>query len=124
MMKLLSILVIASYFQISVICSKGRVSNIQISKVFHEITTKSTNGPGACVAKNCYKESIVCTSDPSCFEATQCNAECLTAPDIDSCNLLCELNYGFNNTAYTVLLDCMVENGCLPQSPYDGMKIK
>ena len=77
-------------------------------------------GPGACVMKSCSQESIACTADPKCLQATQCNAACTNSSDVDSCNLLCELNYGYNNTAYTVLLDCMVKYNCLPQSPFDG----
>lgn len=109
-------LLICIVILVSAVCAK--VHNNQLSQLFVE-----SSGPGSCVMKKCSSETVTCTSDPKCFEATQCNAACVNAPDVDSCNLLCELNYGYNNTAYTELLDCMVENSCLPESPYDGKEI-
>ena len=74
-----------------------------------------------CTIWKCSSELKSCLSDRKCAIALGCNAQCVSKSNADSCNLLCELNYGYNNTEYSNLLSCLVESGCLPVSPMDGV---
>ena len=76
-----------------------------------------------------------------CRKAAICNTKCQSQSDVDGihyklielfsnsffsilsekgCNLVCELNNGYNNKAYSELLVCFVKNKCLPVSPMNG----
>ena len=78
-------------------------------------------GPGTCLIKNCSKPSLECLTDGQCRKATACNTGCSVKKNADACNLLCELNYGYNSTKYRELLQCMSDHGCLPVSPDNGV---
>lgn len=75
---------------------------------------------GACVSLHCEKETTDCLNDESCLDALECNAGCVDASDYDTCNLNCELNYGYQDPYYSNLLECMVHHGCLPMAADDG----
>ena len=55
-------------------------------------------GSGTCLIKNCSKLSLECLTDGQCRKATACNTGCPVKKNADACNLLCELNYGYNST--------------------------
>ena len=74
-----------------------------------------------CTVLKCSSDLKSCLQNRKCTLAVECNARCVNQPNEDSCNLLCELNNGYNNTEYSNLLSCLVENGCLPTSPMDGI---
>ena len=59
--------------------------------------------------------------DSQCRKASFCNAECTGKKNVEACNLLCELTYGYNSTKYRALLQCMSDHGCLPVNPPDGV---
>ena len=73
-----------------------------------------------CMFLNCSKPLLSCTLDTQCRHAAMCNAGCQSKSNVESCNLLCELTYGYNSTKYRNLMACMSEHGCLPKSPSDG----
>ncbi len=77
-------------------------------------------GPGSCLLLNCSKPTFECLLDKQCREAAWCNAKCQGKADVEACDLLCELTYGYNSTKYRSLLQCMSDHGCLPKSPPDG----
>ena len=74
-------------------------------------------GPG-CVSKYCAQEAHDCGTEWSCIQAGVCNANCETfhKSTKERCDLLCELNYGYNSTKYRALLQCMNEHDCLPHN--------
>jgi len=49
-----------------------------------------------------------------------CNTKCEFERDVDGCNLICELTYGYNNTVYTEALGCATKHGCIPHAKDDG----
>ena len=79
------------------------------------------SGPGSCLLVNCSKKVLECLTDGQCFKASLCNSGCLKKTNVEGCNLLCELTYGYNSSKYRDLLQCMSEHGCLPVSPPDGI---
>lgn len=78
------------------------------------------NGPGSCVLVNCFKPFALCMLDTQCRQAIICDENCLNKANKESCNLLCELTYGYNSSKYREVLQCMSDHGCLPTSPPDG----
>ena len=65
-------------------------------------------GPGICVLVNCSKQFMLCMLDTKCREAVLCNYNCLNKVNNESCNLLCELTYGYNSTRYRrIITPCM-----------------
>ena len=69
---------------------------------------------------NCSKTVLECLADRQCFKASLCNAGCSKKANVEGCNLLCELTYGYNSSRYRALLQCMSKHRCLPVSPPDG----
>jgi len=69
-----------------------------------------------CVSEYCGPEAKSCALSWGCIKATACNADCqfFHNSTSEACNLLCELNYGYNSTEYRQLMQCMSDNGCLP----------
>lgn len=78
-------------------------------------------GPGSCLIENCSTKVLECLADGQCFKASLCNAGCSKKANVEGCNLLCELTYGYNSSKYRELLQCMSEHDCLPVSPPDGV---
>lgn len=78
-------------------------------------------GSGTCVLVNCSIPALECMLDSQCRKASFCNAECTGKKNVEACNLLCELTYGYNSTKYRALLQCMSDHGCLPVNPPDGV---
>jgi len=76
----------------------------------------ATGSGSSCIRANCSKEATACGTEWSCIKAGACNADCqfFHAKTSESCNLLCELNYGYNSTKYRGLMQCMADHGCLP----------
>jgi len=72
----------------------------------------------SCVTQYCSPEAHDCATQWSCVQAGVCNAHCelLKSGSQERCNLLCELNYGYNSTKYRALMQCMNKHGCLPHS--------
>jgi len=75
---------------------------------------------GVCVSIHCEMETTACLADQSCLDALECNAECVDSSDYDTCNLNCELNFGYQDPDYSNLLECMVQHSCLPMAADDG----
>ena len=73
-----------------------------------------------CIVENCARESAECVINLRCAEALACDAKCQESKEVDACNLLCELTYGYNNTKYKAITQCMVDHGCMPREPPDG----
>jgi len=70
-----------------------------------------------CIQANCSSQAKACGTEWSCIKAGACNANCALPwhkKDRESCNLLCELSYGYNSTKYRDLMQCMSDHGCLP----------
>merc|ERR1719336_3827685 len=78
------------------------------------------DGPISCIAKNCAGEFAGCMKDKKCRQAMFCNTKCEFERDVDGCNLICELTYGYNNTKYTEALGCSTKHGCIPHAKDDG----
>ena len=76
----------------------------------------STGLGSSCINTYCGKETKACGTDWKCVKAGACNADCqfFHKKTSESCNLLCELNYGYNSTAYRHLMQCMADHKCLP----------
>ena len=85
------------------------------------VVRRHVGGPGTCLIKYCSKSSLECVADSQCRKATACNTGCAGKENTDACNLLCELDYGYNSTKYRQLLQCMSDHGCLPVSPDNGV---
>ena len=81
----------------------------------------TVGGPGSCLVANCSKTVVECLADGQCLKASMCNAGCSKKENVEGCDLLCELTYGYNSSKYRELLQCMSEHGCLPVSPPDGV---
>jgi len=73
-------------------------------------------GGNNCVSQYCEDEAKSCGTEWSCIKAGACNADCefFHKKTSESCNLLCELNYGYNSSKYRQLMQCMSDHGCLP----------
>jgi len=84
------------------------------------LANRRLNGPISCIAKNCVSEFGKCVKDSKCRAAMLCNMKCEFERDVDGCNLICELTYGYNNTRYTEALGCATKNGCIPHAADDG----
>lgn len=80
------------------------------------VVSDSIGGPGTCIVANCSLSSAACLLDGQCRKATSCNAGCTKEENVEACNLLCELTYGYNSTKYRALMQCMSDHGCLPVS--------
>ena len=91
---------------------------IGIANCFH---IKSDQGPGTCILTNCSEPTVACVLKEQCRNAVFCNYKCQNKKNQEACNLLCELNYGYNSTEYRSLMQCMSDHGCLPVSPSDGI---
>jgi len=84
---------------------------------FNSIVSNVGNAGGSsCINQHCMDEAKNCGTEWSCVQAGVCNADCqfFHKKTSESCNLLCELNYGYNSTKYRALMQCMSDNGCLP----------
>lgn len=77
-------------------------------------------GPGECMNANCSTELKSCIADKTCRKANLCNLECENKKNVQACDLLCELTYGYNSTEYRAFLQCAVDHHCLPVYPPDG----
>jgi hypothetical protein len=86
-------------------------------------TTVRGRGTPSCIMKNCSSELGACLKDGSCRKATFCNAKCQLPwnKNVEGCNLLCELSYGYNSTTYRNMMQCMSDHSCLPTMPSDGI---
>lgn len=73
-----------------------------------------------CLLIHCGLPSIACSIDEQCRKALECNAKCQKEAQQNSCDLLCELTYGYNSTRYKSLLQCMADHQCLPKASIDG----
>lgn len=73
-----------------------------------------------CSIKFCFFSLMSCWFNNACRSALLCNSNCSGQPDEAGCNLLCQLNEGYQNDQYTSLLQCMAKNSCLPVLPEDG----
>merc|ERR1711966_289384 len=92
------------------------VSAMSHHRLMHE-AKHIMNGMGSsCINEHCYDEAKNCGTEWSCIKAGACNADCqfFHKKTSESCNLLCELNYGYNSTKYRELMQCMSDHGCLP----------
>jgi len=87
-------------------------------KYFHAENTGPN--PLKCLATHCAGACGKCFTNKKCIQAVFCNAKCQGQPEEDGCDLLCELTYGYNNTAYTNVLKCATSNNCLPVNKNDG----
>lgn len=77
-------------------------------------------GPAGCVIEHCAGQLAKCSLNTECRKTLACNAACQSKPNVDGCNLVCELSYGYGNPQYEKVLQCMVAKGCIPLSPMDG----
>jgi hypothetical protein len=69
-----------------------------------------------CIAKHCPLLWGKCILDEQCRQALGCNVKCvLEKANMNKCNLLCELNYGYGSEIYKNALQCGVDNNCFPQ---------
>ena len=69
-----------------------------------------------CVSLHCGKQWGACLFDTQCRKALACNAKCvLGRKNVNKCNLLCELNFGYGSAPYKNALQCGVDNKCFPQ---------
>lgn len=107
------------------LCLRGMNAKILFILMMPMCTTFSAlfhrNGGAECIFRHCGTETAICLGDDKCAQAITCNEKCLSEIDVDSCNLLCELNYGYNNEVYSKILACMIEHNCLPKNPMDGI---
>ena len=91
------------------------------SSMMPVVVRGQVGGSGTCVLVNCSIPALECMLDSQCRKASFCNAECTGKKNVEACNLLCELTYGYNSTKYRALLQCMSDHGCLPVNPPDGV---
>lgn len=73
-----------------------------------------------CILEHCTGAGAKCVADKRCRAALECDAKCQTSPEVNSCNLICELTSGYNNTLYKNTLQCAVDHDCMPHYPPDG----
>jgi hypothetical protein len=69
-----------------------------------------------CISLHCGVQIGKCLFDKQCRAAVACNAKCQGKRNEQACNLLCELTYGYNSTAYKENMQCMVDHNCIPKS--------
>jgi len=94
------------------------VSAMSHHRLMHE-AKHIMNGMGSsCINEHCYDQAKACGTEWSCIKAGACNADCqfFHKKTSESCNLLCELNYGYNSTKYRNLMQCMADYKCLPNN--------
>lgn len=87
---------------------------------YDQVLTSHLKSEAKCVLEHCSTTLFRCMLDEKCRKAAICNTKCQSQSDVDGCNLVCELNNGYNNKAYSELLVCFVKNKCLPVSPMNG----
>jgi len=78
-----------------------------------------------CIAKNCASFMGRCTLDKKCMQTTGCINICMldnfyTWDKVAECAYICEMTHGYENEAFTDMMRCMLNNGCLEQYPQDG----
>ena len=84
------------------------------------VLDQASSNPLPCILANCSKVAGLCAIDSDCRKTIECNSKCLSAVNEDACNLLCELNYGYNSTRYREMMQCMGTHHCLPKTKPDG----
>ena len=89
--------------------------------VMKDLPIQLPHGAGQCIMANCSKYATTCITDLRCIEAMICNTKCQLSKNVDACNYVCELNYGYNSTKYRGLMQCMAAHGCLPKMKPDGV---
>jgi len=90
-------------------------------RVFQSTAAVAGPNPATCGLFHCPKQIAKCALNKLCRKSLECNAGCYSKPNVDGCNLVCELTYGYGNPEYTDVLKCMVKTGCIPKSPMDGV---
>lgn len=78
-------------------------------------------GTVQCIMANCSKPVGVCIIDPTCMRAMECDTKCQLDKNVNACNLLCELNFGYNSSKYRDMMQCMVAHDCMPKMKPDGV---
>ena len=86
----------------------------------HLSSSAKSNGTSACILANCSKQVGLCAVEKACRQALICNSKCASDSNVNACDLLCELNYGYNSTRYREMMQCMVTHHCLPEQKPDG----
>jgi len=89
------------------------------------LLTEHATAQGVCAATHCLKESVACgLADKSgqCARALECSLKCNSKPKPvqPGCDYLCEMTYGEQDTRFSDLLQCMLNNECLPKYAPDG----
>ena len=75
--------------------------------------------PG-CLAWHCPSEMKACYSDANCSATVNCSQECsLNEPRSKQamCAYLCEMTDGYENQAFTDVMNCMIEGNCISNYP-------
>eukprot|EP00947_MAST-08B_sp_MAST-8B-sp1_P004886 g4886.t1 len=73
-----------------------------------------------CILEHCGAKGASCMLNKGCRDAMLCDAKCQSSKEVNACNLLCELTYGYNSTMYKDTLQCAVDYKCMPTYPADG----
>ena len=78
-----------------------------------------------CLAGNCLSPLSSCVTSLQCMKTVGCINGCLLdniyqQDKVAACAYICEMTYGYENTEFTSLIDCMLQNQCLEQYPEDG----
>ena len=85
------------------------------------LSTPTYRGTVSCILLHCRTEAASCFSDSSCRSAAFCDAGCQLKKQKQACDLVCELNQGYNSTKYRKMMQCMADHTCLPVQPSDGI---
>ena len=81
---------------------------------------QTTHGQGIlCTTTHCFLELGACVLDSRCYEILNCLQGCEGRPDEVQCSYVCG---SFDvNPHFRSLVNCMVENGCMPTYSEDGL---
>jgi len=78
-----------------------------------------------CLGSNCLSELGSCVTDGQCVKTVGCVNTCMldnlySEEKVAACAYLCEMTHGYENTQFTDMMQCMLDNKCLTQYPEDG----
>ncbi len=76
-----------------------------------------------CIGRNCLAEMGWCLQDSDCLATLNCINECqLYEPRSKQamCAYICEMTDGYENEAFTNIMNCMIGGNCMSNYPQDG----
>jgi len=80
-----------------------------------------------CLAGNCVSPLVTCMGDLQCMKTVGCANGCILEhlyekDKVAACAYLCEMTHGYQNTQFTDVIGCMLDNECLIEYPMEDIE--